>query len=404
MCKSDIFPSNQISYKVVLMNTSQEQLLRILNLVIRGGVPTPESFSSINGEELYAFAVRQDVCAFLYPILNKYPEEIKLDEHIIHRWKSTFLFLFTRQLSMTKGIKDIFEIFRANDIPAISLKGLALKQVYPQPELRNMGDLDLLIDEKDMQKSIELMCTLGYQPNSINMNDPDYMHIDMYRQGSFPVELHRTLWHPNHMKDRDNRDWFNHIWENKRVLKVDGIQFTALSLEDELINMVIHIARHLKHSNANLRQLCDFTLFLNANRSNMDSKYIDQTITAMGLIIFYQNLITTCHLYFELKVPISNGGLEKNKSEALIKYILNSNLYKHTKGGRECSTLPSPHAFARNITCPSLAIVWVIGQKFMRKVKIILISISFTKKLLKSLEPFRSRARFLRSIGLNLRY
>lgn len=366
------------------MNTSQDQLLRIIELVIHAGVPINESFSSLDGEKLYELALRQDVCAFLYPTLKKYPEEIKLDQQTMDRWKSTSLFIITRQLSMMNGIKVIFDLFSSNDVPAISLKGLALKQVYPQPELRNMGDIDLLINEKDMQKSIELMSTLGYRPNSINLNDPEYMHIDMYRSGSFPVEIHRTLWHAKHMKKNENLDWFNHIWENKRVLTLEGIQFIALSLEDELINLVIHIARHLKHSDANLRQLCDITLFLNANWSKMDSTYIDETIKAMNLFTFYLNLITTCHVFLGLKIPISSGSLEKKKSKILMNYILNSEIYIQKTHNEK---------------------LWrTIIQQFFRQMKIILNSISFTKKFLKFLEPFRSRARFLRSIGLDLRY
>lgn len=387
------------------MNTSQEQLLLLLTLAIHGEVPTYESFSSINGEELFHLALQQNVYSFLYPTLNKYREEIKLDELIIRRWRVAALYMATLQVSMINGIKTILGIFKSNDISVISLKGLALKKVYPQPELRNMGDLDLFIDEIDIKKSIELLITQGYHPNSKDLNNPKYMHIGMQKPGTFSVELHRTLWHPTIMKKRDNHSWFNHIWENKRQLEMEEIKFTALSLEDELINLVIHLARHLMHSDANLLQLCDIVLFIENHWDIMDREYIDQTIKSMDLFTFYHNLLVTCHLFLGLTLPINSSILERNKSEIFVNYIFNSKIHNRTTDeSKSQRTLSDHYIFAHNnkFLIP-LASVFEVGRQFMRKMKIFLHSTPCTEKFIKFLNRFNSRARLLRRIGLYYR-
>lgn len=381
------------------MNTTQEQLLRLLTLAIHGGIPIRESFSSINGKELFNLATKQNVCSILYPVLKIHSEDIKLDEQIIRKWKTATLFIATRQLSMINGMKTIFDLFISNDIPAISLKGLVLKQLYPQPELRNMCDIDLLIDEKDMQKSIELLSTLGYHPNSMNLKDPKHMHIEMEKPSSFSVELHRTLWHTHFMRKKDNDIWFNHIWENKRRLEVEGIQFTALALEDELINLVIHLATHLIYSGANLRQLCDIVLFLNTYWEMLDLEYVNQTIKSMDLFIFFQYLLATCHLFLGLTIPTNSDILEKNISEILMNDIFNSEIYSQTTDQSEgWRTLSCRYAFARNnqFLIP-LALGIEVGLQFVKKRKNFLYSISYAKE---SFKGFRTRARFLHNIGL----
>jgi len=356
------------------MNTSQEQLLRLLALAIHDGVPSGESFYSINGEELFDLALQQNVYSFLYPTINKYREDIKLEEPIMHRWKMATLYLATRQLNMVNDIRTMLGLFKSNCIPVISLKGLALKKVYPQSELRSMGDLDLLVEEINLMRSIELLSIYGYYPSSKDLNDPNYMHIEMQKPGSFSIELHRTLWHPTIMRKRDTLSWFKHVWENKRLQELEELQFTALSLEDELIHLVIHHARHLMHSDANLLQLCDIVLFIKAYWDIMDTRYIDQTLRSMDLLRFYQHVLTTCHLFLRLNLPINNSILENNKSEILLNDIFNSKIHRRTidEGDR----------------------------RFVREIKNTLHHIPLAEKFVEFLKGFNTRSRFLRSIGL----
>lgn len=385
------------------MNTLQEQLLRLLTLAIHDGVPAYESFSSIKGKELFDLALQQNVSSFLYPTLNKHREDIKLDEQIMRRWKETTLFMATRQMSMINGIRIIFDLFKSNDIPVISLKGLVLKQLYPQHELRNMGDLDLFVDEKNMQKSIELLSTHGYRPNPNNLNNTKYMHIDMNKPGSCSVELHRTLWHPTIMKKRNNQAWFDHIWENKRLVEIEGFEFTALPLEDELINLVIHLSRHIMRSNANLQQLCDIVLFVNAYWHMLNLEYIDHTIKSMDLFVFYQYLLSTCHLFFGLAIPICASNLDKNKSEILLNHIFNSIKFSAVKN-ESLRPLSKRSTFAHNnqFFIP-LALILEAGRQFVRKTKIILHTIPLIEESFYFIKRFNTKARFFRSIGLYLR-
>lgn len=356
------------------MNKTQQQLLYIVKQAIHNGEPTfdPEAFSSINSKELYDLAWRQNVCALVFPEIEHFSKIIKLDEEIMHKWRLASLFIITHQIRRIRELKTIFELFKSHNIQVISLKGLALRQLYPQPELRNMGDIDLLILENHMQKSIDLLNTLGYQANLINMNDPYYMHIDMHKKDSFPIELHRTLWHPKHMKKIDNRDWFNHIWKNYRFLNVEGIEFNALSYEDELINLVVHLARDLKNNGANLQQLCDIVLLINKNHQLMDFDYIDSRIKGMNLFTYYQYLLITCDMFLGLRISLNYYGLDRSKSVNLMINILDSSGY-----------YPK-----------------INDNRFLR-MKIFLNQLTLTRKLLK---PLRTRARFLRSIGLRFRY
>lgn len=320
----------------------------------------------------------------------------------MQEWKNNTLIRVTRQLIMINRMKTIFDLFLSNGIPVISIKGIVLKQLYPKPELREMCDLDLFIDVKDMERSIELLKTLGYHPKSLHLKNPNYMHIEMIKPGSFTIELHRTLWPLHNLKKRDNQIWYNHIWENKRQVEVEGIHFIALPLEDELINMVIHMAKHIMNYGSDLRQFCDIVLFLKAYWNMLDLEYVDRTIKSMELLLFYQYLLTTCHTFLGLKIPVYESIIDIDKCELLMSDTLNYELMHQTNEENESWIKFSEHYFfARNnqFLMP-LAFVIEVGRQYVKKKKPLVDSISFSKR---SIKAFSKRARFLRSIGLLVR-
>lgn len=364
------------------MNTSQVQLLGLLAHAINEEVSAFKTFPAINGEELFNLALQQNVSSFLYPTINKCSKELNLDNQIMRRWQEATLYMATRQISMINEIRTILDLFETNGISTISLKGLVLKQLYPQPELRNMGDIDLLIHEEDIQKSIELLGKHGYQPNSKDLNTPRFMHIVMQKIGTFPVELHKTLLDPKIMKNKVDQIWLDHIWHNKRFVKMQGLHFNALSIEDELINLVVHLARHVMEAGAQLRQLCDFALFYKFYRKILDFEYIEIVIQSMDLYKFYLNLLSTCHLYLKLPIPPSNI-LEKNNSETLINLIWSESTMRRKSKKK---------IFNESST------------QFENGIEVILKNIPYLKRTSTFVKRFKAKANNLRSVGLYIKY
>lgn len=48
-------------------------------------------------------------------------------------------------------------------IPYAFFKGYELRELYPVPELRTMGDVDVLVRDEDLERTAEVLCGLGYQ-------------------------------------------------------------------------------------------------------------------------------------------------------------------------------------------------------------------------------------------------
>jgi hypothetical protein len=63
----------------------------------------------------------------------------------------------------TEVLRDILSAYAAAGIPALVLKGAALcHTVYPEPGLRPMSDLDILVQEEDLRRAQGLLAELGF--------------------------------------------------------------------------------------------------------------------------------------------------------------------------------------------------------------------------------------------------
>jgi hypothetical protein len=383
------------------MDITQKQLIHLISAIVRHGdtnmEPDRELFAETDTEKLCNLAGQQGVLASLYPVVHEYASLLQLDEKVMERWKKTAMFTAIRQLQYSAQIKTIFELFEANQIPVISLKGLVLKNLYPQPELRNMCDLDVLINLEDFPEAMKLLRSLGYElPQNFDVSDPGHKHIEMHHPESLTVELHKTLLDPRYMKKQDIHFWLGHIWEYKRLVEMDGVEFTALSLDDELINLIIHLATHLVYSGGNVRQLCDIALFLQHYEEKFDFGYVNDMLQRLNLLSVFQYVLLSCRLYFKLAITATekSAHLNQNICELLMDDLFNCG-HEDTESWK---VLTGRYPFYRNHR-KYFPLVFILetGRQVIKKQRGLSDSVSYAKR---SLANFEGRRRLLEHMGI----
>jgi hypothetical protein len=99
-----------------------------------------------------------------------------------------------------QALSDILACFRAAEIDMLVLKGAALAQlVYPQPLLRPMRDVDILVRAADVYRAYALLPQIGFAPppGAHHGLGPDHHHLTAIKRVadgfSVSVELHHAL-------------------------------------------------------------------------------------------------------------------------------------------------------------------------------------------------------------------
>jgi hypothetical protein len=190
-------------------------------------------------------------------------------------WRRAYT-LFT--MNLTVEMFRLFEAFAASQVEALVIKGPVLSaRCYGDPGLRQYGDLDLIVRDKDIQRSTELMIGLGYEP-SVPLTAIQAKKIPgeyVFRQSNTKllVEFHteRTFrYHPRPLP-------LKKLFKRQACVNIDSHRVPALSPEDELILICIHGAKHFWEQ---LSYIADVAAFV--SRQELDWERVESAAEEVG--------------------------------------------------------------------------------------------------------------------------
>jgi hypothetical protein len=162
-----------------------------------------------------------------------------------------------RNSCLTAELLKLLRLFEARGIPAVPFKGLILAaSSYGNLALRQLLDLDILVQKRDLLQAKELLTSHGYRPcvpmtdgqqasyidshyNYKLVRDDDQVIVELHwrfsRRFHFPVELPR-------------------VWQRLETFSLAGATVRNLAREDLLLVLCMHGTKHCWSS---LKWICD---------------------------------------------------------------------------------------------------------------------------------------------------
>lgn len=206
------------------------------------------------------------------------------------------------------ALEQIYKAFDENEIDYMPLKGSVLKFVYPKPELRPMGDADILIRQEQYEKVRPVMTALGF----FEILESDHELI-WDKKGVLHVELHKRLI-PSYNKDY--YEYYGDGWrfaEHKENCRYD------MRDEDNYIYLFTHYAKHYRDGGIGIRHMTDLYVFAAAH-SELNYGYIEKELEKLQLLEFYKNTKHTLDVWF-------GGETPDNMSDFITAKIFSSGSY-----------------------------------------------------------------------------
>jgi hypothetical protein len=194
---------------------------------------------------------------------------------------------FTRNETILKQLKEITQLLNEQEIYPTLLKGAGnlLDNLYRSKGQRMMGDIDILVSEKDYLKAAQILENDGYSHNNFSFFDvKDMKHYPRLFKKDVPVdiEIHR-LPVPIEFTKKYNTEFID---QEKKAINED---FSCFILSDE--HKVIHNFIHTQLANKGhgygrvpLRDLYD--LYLLSKRTDI-SKTVGQIEFKNKAIAYY---------------------------------------------------------------------------------------------------------------------
>ncbi len=199
--------------------------------------------------------------------------------------------------------------FEEEGVDYLLLKGCVMKQLYPQPEMRVMSDVDILIRPSQYERIKPIMRQLGFT-EGIESN-----HELPWSKRNIHVELHKRLI-PSY--NEDYYAYFGDGWMRAKPTG-EGSHRYRFSDEDELIYLFCHFAKHYRDGGIGIKHLTDLWVYCE-KKPQLDKAYLHAELDKLGLAAFFENVMMTCAVWFD-------AAASTEMTDFLSNVIINSGAY-----------------------------------------------------------------------------
>jgi len=186
--------------------------------------------------------------------------------------------------------------FEKAKIPCLILKGSSAACRYPRPELRVLGDIDLLVGRESVAAASGVLESLGYRKEK----EYEPLHIGFNGSQAF-VELHfEATEYPDTSIGEQLRAFMADALRHRQTLHMHQYIFPALDPVRQAVSLVTHIQRHMRYQGIGLRHLCDFAVFVHHVGSQTWQADISGALARCGMLRFAEALAKTCVVHLGL--------------------------------------------------------------------------------------------------------
>jgi hypothetical protein len=172
----------------------------------------------------------------------------------------------TRNLSLATDLLKILQFLESNEISALAFKGPMLAvSSYGNLALRQFGDLDVLVKEKDFPKAKALFLAHGYQPwqeltplEEAKHFRSNHAYTLVRSQDGLRLDLHWRITQEHYAFELDVES----LWSRLMRTSFFGREVYSMSPEDLLLVVCIHGSKHCWER---LGWICDVAEVVRAN-------------------------------------------------------------------------------------------------------------------------------------------
>lgn len=270
-----------------MYSQTEKLFLNLLQQAIWDSKPDPSLFEGLAPDvwkKIMKIALQQTSSALIADrILLLPPSCLPPSEDFIFQLMALIRTTEKINRKMSNAVVNIQKSYDSLDIPFVLVKGLANATNYPNPLLRNPGDIDLfLYQEGDYEKANQWVKEQGY-----------VYHVDD-RDGHRAFEINEFMFENHKLLTFFERKKHNDAFKKIIAESLDPNRFDEICINNEKIKTLppdlnalyifIHFFFHFIHGGVGVRQFCDWILFLAKHHHRIDNQRFEKWLDAMDLL------------------------------------------------------------------------------------------------------------------------
>lgn len=168
-------------------------------------------------------------------------------DHVTTDLRNVALASMATTARLRSALRKMLPVIQQRGTEVIVLKGAAVASLlYDEPGLRPSRDIDLLCREGDYGRVWATLVAMGYQTDSDSTLPPRLAPHETYFERHFfhPEERVHVELHVDCIKLGLRPRHSDSIWSRARPIEIDDVLTLALSPEDQVLTLSVHVHRH----------------------------------------------------------------------------------------------------------------------------------------------------------------
>lgn len=265
------------------MDLFQQQALTLIRGALTGEKCTLAETPDMNG--LLKLAGKHKIGALMYYALHNagYDADPVTQQLFFHCCR--YMAVSEGQMAM---LNRLFVAFEERQIDYLPLKGVLLKGIYPNPEMRRMGDADILFRREQYDAIKEVLSELGFT------FDYETDHEAVWKHPNLLLEMHKRI---VPRRDKDLYRYFGNGWAHA-VADAEHPYRYEFTPEMQFVSLFVHLVKHYRGGGIGLSHMIDLWVFRRAH-PELDEMAVRAELDKVYLGEFYANVWETLQVWFE---------------------------------------------------------------------------------------------------------
>ena len=265
------------------MTEEKEYLLKLCGDFLNGENVILDK--SIDYSMLFEFSNAHNLSAAVFCVLKNAENKEIIEKDIFKKFEDDFYNAVFRYSLQGGIIEELSAVFEENEIKHIFFKGAQLREYYPTPQVRVMGDVDVLIPEESREMAREALVSNGYK--LVNSNGP----VWDYRKSGVTVEVHTKII-SGKVGSSNAEEGFLDAVEHAEFKGFRG------ELDDSyhFAYLLTHIAHHFWFYGAGIKLILDLAVFMKARDIDIDA--VLEKMREISLEEFSKVILSVCYKWF----------------------------------------------------------------------------------------------------------
>ena len=229
---------------------------------------------------------RQTILGLCTDVILRLPAEYLPDAEQQQLVQGRYMNNVKRHFLLNSTLIEVFNWLKQHGIKPVLFKGQGLASLYPNPLLRQCGDIDIYVGTENYEKAKQVTRELVKVPTDLEeaTESEKHYHID-YK--NVTLELHRVAevmpvpWY-NKYYQQLTRHWLEQ--KETATVNIQGTEVPVPPTQFNVLYVFYHLWHHFSSSGVGLRQICDWAMLLHRSYGQYDKKKLEQDLQKCGLM------------------------------------------------------------------------------------------------------------------------